>query len=139
MLCVVMRLILSKHLFQYLQANIATLEMFNILVAVKIWGPKWASTSVHIACDNEAVVKVLNSGHTKCPDLATIARNIFMQVATFDIQLTIVHIPGKYNEVADLLSRWQGTIDNENKLKQHLQNFEWLQVSESHLMVDSSI
>ena len=123
----------------YEQANIATLEMLNILVAVKIWGHKWATTSVRIACDNEAVVKVLNSGHTKCPHLATIARNIFMEIASQDIELTVVHIPGKQNEVADLLSRWQGTVDNEKALKKHLKLFKWLKVSESHLKVDSSI
>ena len=119
--------------------NIATIEMLNILVALNVWCSKWANFSVRIACDNEAVVKVLNSGHTKCPQLAKIARNIFMTAAVHDIDLTIVHIPGKQNEVADLLSRWKNTKDNRELLKKFLKHHVWVDISESHLMVDSCI
>ena len=40
-----------------------------------------------------------------------------MEVLGYDIQLTVVHIPGKENQVADLLSRWHLDKDNESKLK----------------------
>ena len=40
------------------------------------------------------------------------ARNIFMWVSTFNIDLKVVHVPGKLNEVADLLSRWFITKNN---------------------------
>ena len=73
--------------------DIATIEMLNILLAINVWCTKWATSSVRIACDNEAVVKVLNSGHTKCHQLAKIARYIFMSAATHDLDVTIVHIP----------------------------------------------
>ena len=65
--------------------------------------------AIKIACDNQAVVSVLNSGKTRDLTLAAIARNIFMETAQADIMLKTVHIMGKVNEVADSLSRW--TID----------------------------
>ena len=34
----------------------------------------------------------------------------------FNIHLAITHIPGKNNSVADLLSRWKVTPDNETRL-----------------------
>ena len=62
-----------------------------------------------------------------------------MTAAVHDIDLTIVHIPGKQNEVADLLSRWKSTKANTELLKKFLKNHVWVDISESHLMVDSSI
>ena len=113
--------------------------MYNICVAVKVWGPQWAPTTVRIACNNQAVVNVLNSGRTKCPHLASIARNIFMEVAAHDIQLTVVHIPGKDNQVADLLSRWHLDKDNKNKLNKLMSEYVWVKVQENHLKVDPTI
>ena len=88
----------------YLNYNIAHLEMLNILVALRVWQNFWAKTRVRIACDNEAVVQVLGSGRTRDLTLAAIARNIQLQVATWDINLQVIHIPGKENQIADLLS-----------------------------------
>ena len=75
---------------------------------------------IRIACDNEAVVHVLNSGKTRDLTLAAIARNIQFQVARGDINLQVVHIPGKDNTIADLLSRWAMTE------KPHVQLAGWL-------------
>ena len=110
---------------QYQDANIATLEMLNILVAVRVWCKEWAGTSVRIACDNEAVVKVLNSGHTRCPHLAAISRNIFMSAASHDINIHVIHIPGKQNQVADLLSRWTDSDKDNKKFKNLRKNVNW--------------
>ena len=95
----------------YRDYNIAHLEMLNILVALRVWHRCWAKSRVRIACDNEAVVHVLNSGRTRDVTLAAIARTIQLQVATCDINLQVVHIPGKENQIADLLSRWTITED----------------------------
>ena len=39
------------------------------------------------SCDNQAVVPVSNSGRTRDLTLAAIARNIFIEVAKFDMDL----------------------------------------------------
>ena len=69
-------------------------------------GPQWYGKAIQIACDNQAVVMVLNSGKTRDLTLAAIARNIVMEAAQFDIFLKTVHIMGVVNEIADSLSRW---------------------------------
>ena len=75
--------------------NIATLEMLNILVAVKIWAKSWEKKTLKIFCDDEAVVSVLSSGKTKDDSLAAISRNIAMACAESDISLSFHHIRGE--------------------------------------------
>ena len=50
--------------------------------------------------------------------LAKYARNIFMWASAFNIQLKVVHVAGKLNPVADLLSRWNITPSNFQKLQE---------------------
>ena len=85
--------------------NIAHLEMVNILVALKVFCRQWAGKRVMVHCDNQAVVCVLQSGKVRDPFLGACARNVWLWAATFDIELTYVHVMGKYNRAADLLSR----------------------------------
>ena len=70
-------------------SNIATLEMLNILVAIRVWAEMWKNFAILIHCDNKAVVEVLNKGKTKDKHLAAISRNIFMTAARFDIEFDI--------------------------------------------------
>ena len=63
---------------KFQEYDIATLEMANILIALKVWAKDWAHFRIEIHCDNLAVVSVLQSGKTRDPMLATISRNIFM-------------------------------------------------------------
>ena len=91
---------------EYHYLNIAYLEMLNILVALKVWHSQWAGLKVQIKCDNQAVVSVLNLGRPRDPVLAEYTRNIFLWTSTFNIDLKVVHVPGKLNDVADLLSRF---------------------------------
>ena len=43
------------------QGNIATKEMFPIVIASSVWGRRWAGKVVCCRCDNNAVVAVLNN------------------------------------------------------------------------------
>ena len=52
---------------------------------------------------------VIKSGRTRDMILAAYARNICMLAAVFDIEITVIHLPGVENTVADLLSRWDNT------------------------------
>ena len=123
----------------YMDMSIVHLEMLNILAAVRVWGKAWRNTKVAIACDNLAVVQVLNSGKTRDLTLAAIARNIQFQVATMNINLKVTHIPGKVNVIADLLSRW-GSRPMANATLCHLLPVHtWTNVNESHIAIDWSI
>ena len=119
--------------------DIAALEMLNILIATRIWAKDWENRTMEVDCDNLSVVNILCSGKTKNSMLATISRNLFMTASKYDIFLKVSHIPGKSNQVADLLSRWQHTKDNFEKLQQFLPSFTWEKIEESHFELDENI
>ena len=119
--------------------NIAYLEMINILVALKVWHAQWAGTRVLIKCDNQAVVAVLNNGKTRDLTLARYARNIFLWLSACNIDMKVVHVAGKLNPVADLLSRWHITNNNFQKLQEMVHPVTWISISEEYLLVDETI
>ena len=119
--------------------NITHIEMWNVLVALKVWGHLWARKSVTIKCDNQAVVSVVNTGVTKDNVLSTMAQNIWLETASSDIKLTLVHIPGKNNECADLLSRWHMVSNNIAKLSKYVYNPVWCEVKAEHLCLNLEI
>ena len=61
--------------------------MLKILVVVEVWQRVGAGKRFLTSCDNQAVVPVSNSGRTRDLTLAAIARNIFIEVAKFDMDL----------------------------------------------------
>ena len=89
---------------------------------------------MQIACDNQAVVQVLNSGRTRDLTRAAIARNIQFQAALMNISLKVMHIPGKVNTIADLLSRWKTDL-----LNQLLPHHMWVPISHDHIQINWSI
>ena len=119
--------------------QIVQLEMINIYLALKIWGHKWTGKCVVIHCDNQAVVMVLNSGRTRDTALATITRNRAMLVAIKDIELRVVHIPGKHNVIADNLSRVAISPQYTHNLLTLIPNRKWLQPPIETLNLDLSI
>ena len=80
-------------------------ELYNILVAVKLWAPHWKDKVVLIRCDNESAVMVCNTGRTRDAFLAACLRNLWLVAATANIDLRVKHIKGKDNILADALSR----------------------------------
>ena len=82
---------------------IAYVEMINILVALKIGHSQWVVLRVLIKCDNQAVVAALTNG--KHVTMAKHTRNIFLWLSSCNIEIKLVHVAGKLDPVADLLSR----------------------------------
>ena len=85
--------------------TIVHLEMLNLIIALKLWGHRWAHMTVRFYCDNLAVVQVVNTGKTRDEWLALCLRNIWLLIASYDITLKVDHIRGSVNNVADMLSR----------------------------------
>ena len=102
-------------------------------------GPQMVKKRIIIHCDNQAVVIVINSGKTRDPILAAITRNIAMIRATQDINLKLVHIPGKHNTIADALSRINMHPQYQVQLHHLIPHHTWLQVSPELLQIDWSI
>ena len=113
--------------------------MWNVLVACRIWGKLWQGRCIHIYCDNMAVVQVLNSGKSRDQSLAVLNRNIWLECAIHDIELKISHIQGKVNVIADVLSRWQNSAVQWEKLLSVVPQPVWWQVKSEHLELNLSI
>ena len=109
--------------------SIVHLEMVNVFIAINLWKHELSGKTVKIHCDNMAVVCSLNSGRSWDPFLGLVARNIWLVTATFDIDLSITHIPGKSNGLADSLSRWYGAPLNPTTVNTLLQH-KWCRVDE---------
>ena len=83
-------------------ANITHSELLNSFVALFIWASNWWSRKLLINLDNMASVVFVNLGFTKHSKLATIAQNIWMQCALYDIKIVASHLAGVTNRVVDL-------------------------------------
>ena len=110
--------------------NIVYTEMVNILVALKVWHIQWSGHKVLVKCDNQAVVSVLTTGKSRDSTLAKYARNVFLWLSAFNINIMVVPVPGKVNPVADLLSRWNITVNNVSKLQQLVHPVNWVPSSQ---------
>jgi hypothetical protein len=82
------------------------LEMLAVLIAVRFWGQYCSGGKIQIYCDNEAVVRVINSSRTRDPYLGACLRELWLEVSRFGFELRAIHLLGVDNRVADWLSRW---------------------------------
>ena len=89
-----------------------------------------------IQCDNQAVVTVLKSGKTRDAFLAASSRNIWYLTAVHNIDLQFTHIRGTSNQLADILSRWQGSVQQLQFLHSQFSDPVWLSVSVDLLDLD---
>ena len=75
-----------------------------------------------------AVVEVLRSGRACDSILTMCAHNIWLLSAIFNVELVVNYIPGCHHVVADLLSRWQGTMADFNKFQNIMPDHIWIPV-----------
>ena len=114
--------------------KIVHLEMLNVVVALRLWATDWAHSAVKLFCDNLAVVQVVQTSKTKDSFLAACIRNVWLLMATYDIDLQVQLIAGSKNDIDDLLSRIYSDKPINNSLFQHLQNnYQWRRIPEQYL------
>ena len=113
--------------------TIVHLEMFNVLLALRVWGQHWRHSSIKIFCDNHSVVQVVKNGKTRDPFLALCIRNIWLQTAIYDVHLIVEHVAGKENRIADTLSRIHSNkLVDENILMHLVKNYHWERIFHSY-------
>ena len=86
--------------------NIAHLEMWAIIISLKVWGEKLSGKRIVMKCDNEAMVSVLNTGKARDKFLQAAMREVVYLLARFQVELRCQFIRGLDNQKPDLLSRW---------------------------------
>ena len=80
--------------------------MVNVLLALRLFGPRWKDTKILVKCDKNAVVQVLTNGRTLDAFLAACGQNVLLGAAECNIDILYVHVLGRKIQVADLLSSW---------------------------------
>ena len=84
--------------------NIAIKELVPVVLAVAVWGDKWAHKHVLVQCDNMAGVACIHSQSSNIPTIMHLLRTLHFITAFFDNNLTACHLPGEVNILADALS-----------------------------------
>ena len=82
-------------------------EHFPIVIACALWYPHFCSKRLQFWCDNESVVAIINSGHSKAPRVMDLVRFLVLISMKYNFLVWACHIPGTSNGIADALSCFQ--------------------------------
>lgn len=83
-------------------------EMLAILKVFQGHAPYLRNSTITIQCDNRTVVAYLrHEGGTRSSQLMDITHDVFWLIDQYHIHLNVYHIPGRYNNHADHLSRFR--------------------------------
>ena len=99
---------LQKHWSEaQIHKDIMWKELFAIVMAVHTWGALWQRQKILIHCDNQAVVKIWESGSTRAKEAMALVHLLYYCAVRYNINVYIVYIAGVNNEIADCLSHFQ--------------------------------
>ena len=82
-------------------------ELFALVAACRTWGHNWSRERIRVHCDNSAVVDCVRSGTSRAPPVMDLLRTLFMVCSLFNFTVSVVHVAGTSNPVADALSRFR--------------------------------
>ena len=87
------------------EGHINTLEVFPMLLAARKWGELWRGKVVLIQCDNTSAVAAFQKGSSPNEKVMKWLRELFWLSAKGGFEVKAMHIEGRNNVLADLLSR----------------------------------
>lgn len=87
---------------KWLAFHISVREFLPIVMAIEIWGPLVANTSITFHSDNTAVVHIINKNTSKDLDLMKLMRCLMVASLKYNVHFHAEHIPGLLNIPADL-------------------------------------
>ena len=82
-------------------------ELFPIVAACAIWYPYFTGKRLQFWCDNDSVVTIINSGHSKAPRIMDLVRFLVLISMKHNFLVRAHRVPGVANKIADALSRFQ--------------------------------
>ena len=88
-----------------IQWGIAFKELFAVVLSAAVWGREWRGKRVLGHGDNESVTHMLAGRSSRNPELMHLLRCLFFIEAQHGFTLSLVHISGVNNDLADDLSR----------------------------------
>ncbi|CAG2197904.1 unnamed protein product [Mytilus edulis] len=87
--------------------SMAYLELYPIVISAILWGHVWSTKRILFHCDNMSSVYIINKGRSKCNVIMNLVRRLTWCAAKFNFVVHAAHVPGKENNIADALSRYQ--------------------------------
>lgn len=87
--------------------DITFLELFPIVLAIRIWGKNLTNKRVVLFCDNQAVVSIINKHTAKGQRVMTLLRRMILLCLQNNIHFKARYINTHANIIADALSRFQ--------------------------------
>ena len=89
----------------WLGFSIAWKELFPIVLALEIWGSALKNSCITLHTDNVSVVYILNRQTSKDQHIMHLVRRFVLCCMKHNLLVKMVHVPGKQNTLADLVSR----------------------------------
>ena len=86
--------------------SIAHLELWAVIIGVRLWGSRCTGKIIRVKSDNEAVTTIINTGRSSDLKLQELLRELTWWLAKYQFRIKSVHIKGSANLLPDLLSRW---------------------------------
>ena len=80
-------------------------EVLALEPAVRHWGYLWRDKKVYVHTDNQAAAGIINKGSCRNPLVMASLRRVFWYSAIFNFRIKAVYYPGRYNSIADAVSR----------------------------------
>ena len=84
--------------------DITFLELFPVVVALKLWGHHMDNKKLLFHIDNQAVVTILNNKSSKSPGVVVLVRKLVLVSLKHNMFIKGQHIMGKLNGIVDALS-----------------------------------
>ena len=90
------------------KASIAFRELYPIVVAAILYGKSWSRKRIIFNCDNKGTCFIVNKGYSnKSEDIMRLMRRFTLVAAQFSFSYEARYLPGRYNKLADNLSRFK--------------------------------
>ena len=105
--------------------NIVHLEMWALMVAIKLWARDYTGEKIYIECDNMAVIHVTNGAKAKDRILQRYLREITFTLAVQQCEVKLVYVKSKMNVIPDILSRIHESHQQEKLHKLLSENPHW--------------
>ena len=89
--------------------HVSVIELYPILAAVLIWGRQWRNHSVcfFVFTRIMRLVPIINKQTSRDPTITALLRPLVLACLRCNINFIAQHIPGRFNTLADKLSRSQ--------------------------------
>lgn len=80
-------------------------EILAVTSAATHWAEHWQNSDIIVYTDSSVAKSVINKGSCRNEKVMDALRDMFWLMVKFNFRLRAVHIPGKLNQMADVISR----------------------------------